>query len=72
MLQAILLLNRWLSAVARRMFDVFLHPDFIYKLTKAYQIECDWYARTDVMPNNVCEIFCCGLKTFIFNQNKVK
>ncbi|XP_055317506.1 cytochrome P450 4c21-like [Sitodiplosis mosellana] len=46
-------LSEWLSAVARRMANVSLHPDFIYKLTQAYRIECDWLARSEIMPNKV-------------------
>lgn len=45
--------NRWLAAVVRRMANIFLHPDFIYKLTKSYQNECNWITKSEIMPNLV-------------------
>lgn len=46
-------LNRWLSTVARRMCNVFLHPDIIYKQTQLHQVSSDWYARSEVLPEKV-------------------
>ncbi|XP_031638168.1 cytochrome P450 4c21-like [Contarinia nasturtii] len=59
-------LAEWLSAVARRMVNIFLHPDFIYKLTQSYQIECNWSARSSVMPKKMISE---KMKEFYENNN---
>lgn len=45
--------SSWLSVVARRMLNVFLHPDIIYKQTRLYQMESDALARSDAMQEKV-------------------
>ncbi|XP_031620385.1 cytochrome P450 4c3-like [Contarinia nasturtii] len=46
-------LTDWLSVVSRRMVNVFLHPDIIYKQTQLYQMECDALARSEAMQEEL-------------------
>lgn len=53
----ILISNSWLTVVVRRMVNVFLHPDIIYKQTQLYQMEMDALARSGVMQDKVILYF---------------
>lgn len=48
--------HSWLTVIARRMINLFLHPDIIYKQTQLYQIESDAIARTDALMEKVISI----------------
>lgn len=49
--------NSLLAVITRRIVNVFLHPDIIYKWTRLYQLECEYLARTEAFTQKVVGLF---------------